>query len=96
MLLISKKQLIPINANIAMVIICKLFQSRLQVGQYKSHGISQSCSCQGGCSIYYTCAALGRNLAQENTSWENPIISASLFLKIETFLDGGIAFAYAS
>jgi len=32
MLLISKKQLIPTDANIAMVFICKLFQSRLQVG----------------------------------------------------------------
>jgi len=35
MLLISKKQFIPTNANIAMMFICKLFQSRLQVGQFK-------------------------------------------------------------
>jgi len=35
MLLTSKKQPIPTNANIAMVFICKLFQSRLQVGQFK-------------------------------------------------------------
>jgi len=34
MLLISKKQFIPANANIAMMFICKLFQSRLQVGQF--------------------------------------------------------------
>jgi len=37
---ISKKQLIPTNANLAMVFICKLFQSRLQVGQYESYGVS--------------------------------------------------------
>jgi len=42
------------------------------------------------------CAVLGRNLAQGNTSWETLVISASLFLKVETFLDGGIVFAYAS
>jgi len=35
MLLIKKKQLIPTNANLAMVFICKLFQSRLLVGQFK-------------------------------------------------------------
>jgi len=35
MLLISKKQLIPSNANLAMLSICKLFQSRLQVSQFK-------------------------------------------------------------
>jgi len=36
MLLISKKkQLIPTDANLAMVFICKLFQSRLQVGQFE-------------------------------------------------------------
>jgi len=35
MLLISEKQLIPSSANIAMVFICKLFQRRLQVGQFK-------------------------------------------------------------
>jgi len=45
---------------------------------------------------YYACAVLGRNLAQENTSWETPVISASLFLKVETFLVGGVEFAYAS
>jgi len=39
---------------------------------------------------------LGRNLAQENTSWETPVILASFFLKFETFLDGGIVFAYAN
>jgi len=35
MLLISKKQHIATNANLAMVFICKLFQSSLQVGQFK-------------------------------------------------------------
>jgi len=35
MLLISKRQLIPTDANIAMVLICKLFQSRLQIGQFE-------------------------------------------------------------
>jgi len=35
MLLISKKRFIATNANIAMVFICKLFQSRLQVGQFE-------------------------------------------------------------
>ena len=34
-LLISKKQFIPTNANIAMMFICKLFQSWLQVGQFE-------------------------------------------------------------
>jgi len=53
-------------------------------------------SCQGDCGICYACAVLGRNLAQENTLWENPVILALLFPKVETFLDGGNAFAYAS
>jgi len=37
-----KRQLVPIpsNANLAMVFICKLFQSRLQVGQLKLYGVS--------------------------------------------------------
>jgi len=35
MLFISKKQLVSTNANLAMVFICKLFQSRLQVDQFK-------------------------------------------------------------
>jgi len=35
MLLISKKQLIPTNANLAMVFIWKLSQSRLQIGQFE-------------------------------------------------------------
>jgi len=39
MLFISKKQLVPNNANLAMVFICKLFQSNLQVGQLKSYGV---------------------------------------------------------
>jgi len=33
------KQLVPTHANFAMVFICKLFQSRLQVGQFKSNGV---------------------------------------------------------
>jgi len=56
----------------------------------------RSCSREGDCGICYTCAVLGRNLAQENTSWENPVILALLFPKVEKFLDGGVAFAYAS
>jgi len=32
MLFISKKQLIPTNASLAMVFICMLFQLKLQVG----------------------------------------------------------------
>jgi len=36
MLFFSKKQLIPTNANLVMMSICKLIQSRLQVGQFKS------------------------------------------------------------
>jgi len=39
MLFISKKQLIPIDVNLVMVFICRLFQSRLQVGQFRSYGI---------------------------------------------------------
>jgi len=35
MLLICKKQLIATNVYLAMVFICKLFQSRLQIGQFK-------------------------------------------------------------
>jgi len=49
-----------------------------------------------GNPVCYARAVLGRNLAQENTSWENPVILASLFPKVETFLDRGNAFAYAS
>ena len=40
MLFISKKQLVPNNANLSMVFICKLFQSNWQVGQLKSYGVS--------------------------------------------------------
>jgi len=40
MLFISKKQLIPTNANLAMVFILKRFQSRFQVRQFKSYGVS--------------------------------------------------------
>jgi len=40
MLFTSKKQLVPNNANLKMVFICKLFQSNLQVGQLKSYGVS--------------------------------------------------------
>jgi len=35
MLFISKKQLFANNANLSMVFICKLFQSRLEIGQFK-------------------------------------------------------------
>jgi len=35
MLFISKKQLFASNANLSMVFICKLFQSRLEIGQFK-------------------------------------------------------------
>ena len=35
---LKKKQLVPTNANLAMVFICKLFQSSLQVGQLVSYG----------------------------------------------------------
>jgi len=35
MVLISKKQLVPTNANLAMVFIRKVSQSRLQVGQFE-------------------------------------------------------------
>jgi len=41
----------------------------------------RSCSYQGDRGIYYTCTVLGRNLAQENMSWEKPVILASLFPK---------------
>ena len=37
----QKKQLVLTNANLAMVFICKLFQSRSQVGQFKSYGVSR-------------------------------------------------------
>jgi len=40
MLFVSKKRLVPNNSNLAMVFICKLFQSNLQAGQLKSYGIS--------------------------------------------------------
>jgi len=95
MLLISKIQLIPANANLAMAFICKLSQSRLQVGQFEWI-FPDLARVNAICGIYYACAVLGRNLAQGNTSWENPVILASLFQKVETFLYGGIAFAYAS
>ena len=40
MLFISKKQLVPSNANLAMLFICKLFQRSLPGGQLKSSGLS--------------------------------------------------------
>jgi len=43
MFFISKKQLrqlVPTNANLAMVFICKRFQNKLQVDHFKSHGVS--------------------------------------------------------
>ena len=36
----QNKQLVPTNVNLAMMFICKLFQSRLQVGQFKSYDVS--------------------------------------------------------
>jgi len=67
MLLISKKQLIPTNVNLAMVSICKLFQSRLQVGQFK-WSFPDLFPGKTIARIFYACTVLGRNLAQENTS----------------------------
>jgi len=37
---ISKNQLIPTNVNLAMVFICKLFQSSSQVGRLKSCSVT--------------------------------------------------------
>jgi len=79
MLFISKKQLVPDNANLAMVFICKLFQSNLQVGQLKSYGVSTGLV---HVKMIAECVVLGWNLAQQNTSWETPVIIASLLPKV--------------
>jgi len=49
-----KRQLVPIPsyANLAMVFICKLFQSRLQVGQFSCMAFPRSCSREYDCGIY--------------------------------------------
>jgi len=39
-------------------------------------------SCQDDCSVFYACAVLGKHLAQQNTSWETPVIIASIFPKV--------------
>jgi len=32
--------------------------------------------------IYFACAVVGRNFAQQNMSWETPVIIALLFPKV--------------
>ena len=68
--------LVPTNVNLAMVFICKIFQSRLKVGQFKSSRIAfpRSCSRQDDLGIHYACAVLGWNFDQQHTSWETPAI----------------------
>ena len=74
---ISKKQLVPTNANHVMVFICEIFQSSLQVGQLKSYGASiglvhikmiavfitrvQCSSWQKPCSAKYVVGNAGNN-----------------------------------
>jgi len=39
----------------------------------------------GDCGVYYACAVLGvlgRNFAEENISWETPVILVLLFPKV--------------
>jgi len=50
--------LVPTNANLAMVCICKLSQSKLQVGQLSGMAFARSCSCQDDCRIYYESAVI--------------------------------------
>ena len=66
-----------------MVFICKLIQSNLQVGQLKSYDVSAGLVHVKMIAVfYYECAVLGWNLAQQNTSWETPVIIALLFPKV--------------
>ena len=42
----------------------------------------RSCSCQENCGIYYMCAVLGTNFAQQDTLWERLTIIVSVFPKV--------------
>ena len=69
--------------TLRLVFIRKLFQSSLQVAQFKSHGVSLVLfmSRRLGYLLRICSRLLGRNLAQQNTSLETPVIIASLIPK---------------
>jgi len=74
MLLISKKQLVPSDANLAMVFICKLFQSRLQVAQFK-WSFPDLVHVKDDCGIYYACVVLGKPCSAKYVVGNSSIIS---------------------
>jgi len=72
-----KKQLIPNNANLTVCVHLQSFSEAVRKFlSCKPHGVSPVL-CHGDCNIYYAHAVLGRNLAQENTSRETPVMIAS-------------------
>jgi len=78
-----------------MVFICKLSQSRLQVGQ--TEWSFPDLAHEKAIAVFVTHVKyLAETLLRKKTSWVNPVRLASLLPKVETFLDGGIGFAYAS
>jgi len=70
MLFISKiKQLVPTDANLEMVFICKLFQRSLQVGQLKSYGVSSGLVHVKTIEVFITVV---QYLATGSTSYPGP------------------------
>jgi len=70
-----QKQSVPTAANLSLGFLSVRFLKL--VGSWSAEAVwrfHRSCSCQDVCGIYYACAVLGSNLAQQNTSWETPIV----------------------
>jgi len=64
MLFVSKKHLVPTNANRAPdVYLHAFFKSSCKLVRFSRMEFPWSCSCQDDCGIYYACAVLGWNLA---------------------------------
>ena len=82
MFFISKKQLVPSNANLAMVFICKLLQSNFQVGQLKFYGVSTGLVHVKMIAVFITNVQYLAESFLSKTSWETPVIIASLFPKV--------------
>jgi len=74
-------QLMP---TLRLVFICKLFQSSLQVAEFKTHGVSPVLFILRRLRylLRMCIRLLGRNLAQQNTSLETPVIIASFTPKL--------------
>ena len=65
----------PLMRSLRLVFICKIFQSSLQVAQFKLHGVSPVLFMSRRLRyLLRICSKLlGRNLAQQNTSFETPV-----------------------